>query len=67
MLVYTGKYIHSNDWAELPIDDEFVKSLEELAKIETQPTFGQYPMFEWAPGIPILDDMTGNEDGGYNE
>ena len=24
-------------------------------------------MFEWAPGIPILDDMTGNEDKGSEE
>ena len=24
-------------------------------------------MFEWAPGIPILDDMKGNEDEGYDE
>ena len=24
-------------------------------------------MFEWAPGIPILDDMTGNEDKGSDK
>ena len=24
-------------------------------------------MFEWAPGMPILDNMTGNEDAGYDE
>ena len=24
-------------------------------------------MFEWAPGIPILDEMTGNEYGGSDE
>ena len=24
-------------------------------------------MFEWAPGIPILGYMTGNEDKGYDK
>ena len=24
-------------------------------------------MFEWAPGIPVLDDMTGNEAKRYDE
>ena len=24
-------------------------------------------MFEWAPGITILDNMIGNEDEGYDE
>ena len=54
MSLYTGKYIHSNYWLELPIDGEVVKRLEELSKIDKQPTFDQYPMFEWAPGIPIF-------------
>ena len=49
------------------MDNEVVKGVEELAKIEKQPTFDQYPIFEWAPGIPILDDMTGNEDEGSDE
>ena len=67
MYLYTGKEIHSNDWVESPVDDEVVKRVEELAKLERQTTFDQYPIFEWAPGIPILDDMTGNEDEEYDE
>ena len=24
-------------------------------------------MFEWAPGVPILEHITGNEDEGYDK
>ena len=34
------------------------KRVEELTKIEKQPTFDQYPMFDWVLGIPIVDSMT---------
>ena len=54
MSMYTDKYIHINDWVELPRGNEVVKRVEELAKIEKQPTFEQYPMFGWAPEVPIL-------------
>ena len=47
---------------ELPIYDDFVKRVDELAKDEKQPTFEKYPMFEWAPEIPIMDDMTENKE-----
>ena len=66
MLLYTGKEIHSNDWVEFPICDEVVKIVEGLANIEKS-TFYQYPMFEWATGIPILDYMTRNEEDGYEK
>ena len=46
---------------ELPIYDDFVKRVDELAKDEKQPTFEKYPMFEWAREITIMDDMTINE------
>ena len=58
MYLYTGKEIHINEWTELTIYDDIVKRLEELEKKEKQPTFDQYPMFEWIPGIPIIYDMT---------
>ena len=67
MQLYTGKEIYSNDWLELLIDDEVVKRVEELGKIEKQPTFDQYSMFEWAPGIPNWDYIEGIEDKGYDE
>ena len=53
MLLYTGKEIHIDDWVELPIDKYAVKRVEEMAKIEN-PTFDQYPIFEWAPETPIM-------------
>ena len=62
MSLYTGRDIHIDDWLELSIDNDVVKRVEELAKIEKLTTLYQHPMFEWAPGIPILDNMTGNED-----
>ena len=62
MSLYTGKEKYSDNWFELPIYDNVVKRVEKLAKIEKDPTFGQYLMFEWAPGIPIMYDMTENED-----
>ena len=49
------------------MEDKVIKRVEELEKLEKQPIFDQYPMFEWPPGMPILDDMTGNEDKGYDE
>ena len=52
---------------ELPIDDEIVKKVEELAKNEIQPTFDQYPMFEWITGIPIMENMAEGEDKDLNE
>ena len=67
MMLYTGKEIHIDDWVELPIDGDVIKRVEDLAKIEKRPTFDQYPMFEWAPGIPIMDDMTEHEDKESNE
>ena len=51
----------------LPIDDDFVKRVKEPGKNENQPTFGTYPMFEWKPGIPIMDEMTESEDKDLDE
>ena len=62
MSLYIGKDIHRYDWVHLPIDDEVVNRVEKLSKIEKQANFYQNPMFEWAPGIPILGDISGNEE-----
>ena len=67
MLLYTGKKIHSEYWLELPIYGDVVERLEDLSKILKHPNFYQYPMFEWAPGILIMDETTKNEDKGSNE
>ena len=65
--LYTGKYTHRDTWVELPIDDNIVKWVDDLAKIGKHPNFDKYPMFQWAPVISIMDNMTENEDEESNE
>ena len=65
MLIYTGNHI--DDLVELPMDENVVKRVEEIAKIGIHPTSNQYPMFEWALGIPIMDNTTENEYEQSNE
>ena len=58
MNLYTGKRLHSYNWEELPIDDETIDRVEELAKNEkAKKLTDNYPLFEWAPGVPILDEL----------
>ena len=57
MSLFTGKKIHSYKWEELPITDEVIARVEELATIEKQPKMNNgLPIFEWEPGFPITDD-----------
>jgi hypothetical protein len=63
MSLYTGKRLHSYEWDELPIDDEVIKRVEGLGIDEDAPLMADgYPMFEWAPGIPIIDDLIDIDD-----
>jgi hypothetical protein len=49
MLLYSGKRLHSYEWKELPIDDDVVNRVEELAITEDAPTMiNKYPVFIWA-------------------
>ena len=58
MSLYTGKRLHSYNWQELPIDDETINRVEDLAKAEKAKRLtDNYPMFEWAPGVPIIDEL----------
>lgn len=57
MSLYTGKRLHSFKWQELPIDQDVIDRVEQLAKMEGQPIMpGNFPLFEWSPGVTILDD-----------
>ena len=67
MSLYTGKEIYSDDWVELTIDENIVKRVEELYRIEKQPTFDQYPMFYWTSVIKIMDNITETEYEESNE
>ena len=57
MSLYTGKKIHGYIWNEIPIDDDVISRVEELADKENQPLLiDDHPLFEWAPGRPIASD-----------
>ena len=57
MSLYTGQKIHAYSWHELPIHDDVIARVEELAEIESQPKLvDRSPLFEWAPGVEILDE-----------
>jgi hypothetical protein len=59
MNLYTGKRLHAYKWTELPIDDDVIDMVKQLATAEKGPIIkSKYPMFEWAPGIPIEDEVT---------
>jgi hypothetical protein len=48
MSLYSGKMLHSYEWAELPIDDEVISRVEELATHENAATMvNGYPVFTW--------------------
>ena len=65
--IYSCHYIHSDNWMELSIDENFVKRIEEPDKKEKQPTFDQYPMFEWAKVIPTMYNTKEDKDRESNE
>ena len=56
----TGRRVHvpgKAAWTELPIPDHVITRFEELAKAEGQPIMNdRVPLFEWSPGIPLVDD-----------
>ena len=48
MSLYSGKRIHSYEWKELPIDEEVIARVEELAEEEEAPEMKRgYPIFTW--------------------
>ena len=58
MNLYTGKRLHSYNWEETPIDNETIERVEELAKNEKAKRLtDNYPLFEWEPGVPIVDEI----------
>ena len=56
MSLRTSKEIHGYDWDELPIDNDIVVRVESLRQLGSQPEIVENaPIFEWAPGVPIMD------------
>ena len=62
MSLHTGKRIHSYIWSELPIDEDVICRVEELATKEKQPVhIDNHPIFEWTPGQPIENNTVNEE------
>lgn len=56
MSLFSGKRLHSYKYTELPIDDEVIRRVDELAKKEDQAEMpGGFPLFEWDIGVPVTD------------
>ena len=56
MRLYIGKRLHSYEWIELPIGNNIIEQVNQLSSDEKVLLVkDKYPMFEWVPGIPILD------------
>ena len=56
MYLATGKQLHSFICKELPINDQVISRLNDMATKEKQPEMTQgYPIFEWSPSLPIKD------------
>ena len=52
----TGKRISRRRWTELPITDDAIQRVHELALIEKDPQpANQHFQFSWGPNLPILD------------
>ena len=57
MSLYSGKRIHGYKWDRLPIDENIIARVEQLAEAEKQPIMNRgMPCFEWTPGVEIEDE-----------
>jgi hypothetical protein len=53
----SGKRIIRGQWSDLPMPDDAIIRVEELARLECQPTLRSSSLlFEWAPEDPMDDD-----------
>ena len=56
MSLYSGKRINRYIWEELPIDQDTIYRVEQLAREGKQPVLdNNQPLFEWLPGKEIED------------
>ena len=57
MRLYTGKILHIYECKQLPIDNYATEKLKQLSSDEKVPLVkDKYPMFEWTPVVPVLDE-----------
>ena len=67
MSLATGNRVHSNQWTILPLDDEVIERVHELAKIEAQPKISSNFKFECRIdgediGTPEENEVVNDED-----
>ena len=66
--VYVHQEKYSQQWLGRITQRHWIfQEVRGARKIEKQNTFDQYSIFEWVPGIPILDNMKGHEDEGSDK
>ena len=52
MSLYSDKKIHSNEWYELPINEDLIDRVEHITMKKKAVVMNDgYPMFEWLPGV----------------
>ena len=62
MSLYSGKRIHSYEWKELPIDEDVISRVEELAEEEEAPEMKRgYPIFTWKQRMIDAPDLNIND------
>ena len=58
MSIYTGKRLQSYQWIELPIDDEVISQVRDVALEEdANKMTDNDPMFEWEPSVLTTEDV----------
>ena len=59
MIMYTGKSLYIYNWTDPPIDDEVISQVRDLAEgQDSNKMTDNYPIFEWASGVLITDDVS---------
>ena len=66
MYLKTGHKLHGYHWVELPISDEVIDRVEQLADEQGQLLMENGPIFEWTPGELIVD-VDDNAEGMHEE
>ena len=67
MSLYSGKRIHSYEWKEIPIDEEVIQQVEELAMEEEATEMKRgYPVFTWKRRFLDDPELNVNDADGDN-
>ena len=63
MFLATGKHLHTYIWTYLPINEQVIYRVDDLVTKENKPDITKvYPIFEWSPGILMMDQANSKPD-----